>query len=160
MSDRITDYVIKYSKVIEFDDSVFFTALDLAQDLEEAHQFFISGKSSSGLAASVIYLSGVLTGHRISQRSLEDSCKVTSYTIQVHQRGIIEELKLSGLLKKEPSSEFVEKQQRPKANCGNFGHNFYEKGNESCESCGLRVQCRRKFIKQYILTNSEEIARK
>jgi hypothetical protein len=162
MSGRITNYVIQYSRVIEIGDSVFFGALDLAQDLEDKHQFFISGKSSSGLAASVIYLASIVENEIIFQKDLskilcEEICVVSIPTIQKLSKEITEQLKLQHDLRRRHTHSKVHNEPqrtldqnlRPKANCGNFGKDFYEKGNESCESCNLRVQCKRKFISLY-----------
>jgi hypothetical protein len=95
---RIQQYIYKYAQTIELSDIVYFGALDMAQDLED-RPFFISGKSSSGLAAAVIWLSCILGKQRMTQRSLsmvicEDTCRVAAVTISSLYKKIVKELTL------------------------------------------------------------------
>lgn len=96
--NRITDYILRYAQKIDITNSVLFKALDIAQEIEESHQFFMSGRSSSGLAASAIYIAAILTDERITQRDLcgviceSGICRVQEAAITRQVRAITQEV--------------------------------------------------------------------
>ena len=108
-TNRISDYVLRYSQKVDIPDNILFEALDIAQELEETHLFFMSGKSSSGLAAGVLYVAGLLHGGSLAQRDLcqvlceSGICKIMPPTVKKHYRGILHEL---GLLNTSPDAPY------------------------------------------------------
>jgi len=105
---RISQLVIKYSHEIELSDYVYFIALDLAQELETNYQFFISGKSGSGLAAACIYIASVygigeiflyprkrMTLRDIERTGCGETCGVMASTIGHHCSLIQKELDIN-----------------------------------------------------------------
>jgi len=100
---RITEYILRYAQKIDITDSVLFKALDIAQEIEEKHSFFMAGRSSSGLAASVVYIASILAGERITQRDLSGVicesgiCRVTPCTIKIQYHAIIQEVDVGRL---------------------------------------------------------------
>ena len=103
VNGRITRFVLAYSLKVAMCDDTLFKALDMAADLEKEHQFFISGKSSSGMAAAIIWLSSILCDDRIFQRQLTwvlcdgAVCRVTDSTLRNLAHRIAPELGLANL---------------------------------------------------------------
>jgi len=103
--NRITDYVLRLTQKVDITDSVLFKALDIAQELEERHLFFMSGKSSSGLAAGVTYAASLMTDCSLIQTDFVDAicesgiCKVGAVTVRNQFRDIVRELGIEELVK-------------------------------------------------------------
>lgn len=97
---RITEYILKYAQRIDITDSILFRALDIAQELEEKHPFFMAGRSSSGLAAGAIYIAGLFTDHSLAQHELSriicesGICRVRECTIKKQYLDIVVELNM------------------------------------------------------------------
>jgi len=98
ITNRITDYVLRYAQKIDITDNVLFLALDIAQELEEKHLFFMAGKSGSGLAAGALYIASGLTDRSLTQIGLANTicesgiCRVASVTVRTQYRAIAREL--------------------------------------------------------------------
>jgi len=58
-----------------------------------------TGKDPMGLAAAALYIAGVLTGVKQTQKSIADSAGVTEVTVRNRYRGLKENLKLEGQLR-------------------------------------------------------------
>lgn len=80
---RIEEFVHRYSKSLDLDDTTYWAAMDDAHKIQQ-DEYFISGKPSRSIAAAIIYLKseGQLSQREIVHAPCGDSCILTEVTLR------------------------------------------------------------------------------
>ena len=91
--NELEDLIQIYSRILEMSESSLVTALRIAKEATEL--FVTSGKKSAGVAASIVYIAGILENDRRTQSSIAKIAKVPESTIRNRYVDIVKKLKIT-----------------------------------------------------------------
>ena len=91
--NELEDLIQRYSRSLEMSKRSLVTALRIAKKATE--HFVTSGKKMAGVAASIIYIAGILEDDRRTQSSIAKIAKVPESTIRNRYIDIVKKLKIT-----------------------------------------------------------------
>ncbi|MCD6513397.1 MAG: transcription initiation factor IIB [Candidatus Asgardarchaeum sp.] len=87
------DFIPKFGQELKLSGKTLEKAIEILQEAKKAR--ITAGKDPTGLAAAAIYIAGLLTGEKRTQREIAEVAHVTEVTVRNRYKELVKRLKIS-----------------------------------------------------------------